>query len=119
MKCKATTARGDACGSYARADSEYCFTHDPARTAERNAARKKGGKNRAAAHSGPYSGPREIRSLADVLRVLDYALAETLLLANGIQRGRLLVAIAGEYTKALQVADLETRIIALEEAAKK
>lgn len=114
QKCKATTTSGEPCGAWALAESEYCYTHDPARAAERAAARRRGGYNRTAAHSADYTGPREVRTLADVLRVLDYALGEAVTLENGIQRGRLLVALAGEYTKALQVADLEARITVLE-----
>lgn len=113
-KCKATTNTGEPCGAYALAGKQFCFTHDPARAADRAAARTRGGVNRRAGHSGEYTGPQNVRTLADVLRVLDYALSETLELENGIQRGRLLVSIAAEYTKAIQTADLEARYAALE-----
>lgn len=114
IKCKATTASGEACAGYALAGGVYCYTHDPARAAERAAARKKGGHNRQTPHRGEYSGPQQVRSLADVLQVLDYTLSETLALENGITRGRLLVAICAEYTNAIKTGELENRLQALE-----
>lgn len=117
-RCKATTTTGEACAGYALAGSEYCFAHDATRAAERAAARKKGGHNRQTPHSGNYSGPRQVRTLADVLQVLDYALGETLLLENSITRGRLLVALCAEYTNAIKTGELEARLLALETVLK-
>ena len=114
LKCKAKTKGGEACGAYALAESEYCYTHDPTRAAERQKARKTGGLNRQTPHGGAYSGPRQVRTLADVLQVLDYTLCESLILENSITRGRLLVAIAAEFTNAIKTGELEARLLALE-----
>ena len=118
-KCKATNTSGQACGAWATAGSDFCFTHDPARAAERSAARKLGGLNRRTQRgSGPQDAPAKVRTLTDVLTVLDLVLHDALALENSIARGRLLVAVCGEYTKAIQVGELESRLAALEEVLK-
>jgi hypothetical protein len=114
-KCKATKNNGQPCESYALAGGDYCYTHDPGRAGERAAARKLGGLNRQTKHAGDRSSvPSQVRALADVLLVLDYTLAETLALENGITRGRLLVAICSEYTNTIKTGELEDRLAALE-----
>ena len=114
-KCKANTNSGEACAGYALAGGDYCYTHDPARAAERAAARKKGGQNRKTPHAGNTDQlPGKVRSLAEVLQVLDYTLTETVLQENSIARNRLLVAICAEYTNAIKTGELEARMIALE-----
>ncbi|MEK6751602.1 MAG: hypothetical protein AABZ00_04990 [Chloroflexota bacterium] len=70
-------------------------------------------------HAGDVAKlPATVRSLDDVLSVLDYSLVETLPLENSIQRGRLLVAIAGAFTEAIKTGELQERIAALESALK-
>jgi hypothetical protein len=70
-------------------------------------------------HAGDVAKlPASVRSLDDVLSVLDYSLAETLPLENSILRGRLLVAIAGAFTEAIKTGELQERIAALESALK-
>jgi hypothetical protein len=112
--CKATTKDGQPCGGWAGA-SGYCFMHDPARGADRAIARRRGGLNRRAAHGGnPVNVPDQVRSLQDVLAVLDFALGEALVLENSIARGRLLVAMAGTFIEAIKIGEMEARISALE-----
>lgn len=116
--CKAKTQNGAACPNAAGA-SGYCFTHDPARGAERARARKRGGAHRRTGHTGNADAlPKQVRSLSDVLAVLDYALAEALPLENGVQRGRLLVSIAHAFIEAIKTGELEGRLDALERALK-
>ena len=113
--CQASKKSGDPCGAYALSSGEFCFVHDPQKSAERAAARKLGGLRRRAGHGGDPAGvPGKVRTLADVLEVLDYVLAEALALENGVQRGRLLVAICGEFINAIETGEMETRLAALE-----
>ena len=58
--------------------------------------------------------PKETRSIADVMIILDYALQESLVLSNSIQRGRLLVSIAHGFIEALKVGEIEQRLEAVE-----
>jgi len=118
-QCKANTKKGERCPNPASLNG-YCFTHDPARGVERAQARKQGGLNRRAAHGAIDSSalPAKVRTLADVLTVLDYALAEAVPLENGVQRGRLLVSIAYAFIEAVKTGELEQRIAAIEAALK-
>ena len=117
-QCKAETKSGGRCPNAASATG-YCFTHDPARGGERARARKRGGAHRRIAHNGNADAlPKQVRTLPDVLAVLDYALLEALPLENSIQRGRLLVSIAGAFIEAIKTGELEARLDALERALK-
>ncbi len=119
IRCKAKKKSGDPCGAYALADSDYCYMHDPGRGHDRAAARKLGGLHRRTAHRGdPGNLPAKVRTLEDILQVLDYALAEILPLENSIARTRTLIALAAEYTNAIKTGELEARMLAIENALK-
>ena len=117
--CKAKTQRGERCPNAASA-SGYCFTHDPIRGKERALARKRGGQRRRVPHGAMDAAtlPVHVRTLDDVLRVLDYTLAEAMPLENSIARGRLIVAIAHAFIEAIQTGELEARLEAIEQALK-
>jgi len=113
--CKAKTKSGAPCQAWAGQDG-YCFFHSPARRKAQSAARKLGGYNRQTQPGGDWEqAPTKIRTLEDVLTVLDFALADALQLENSIARGRLLVAMANAYSGAIKVSEFEKRIEALEE----
>lgn len=117
-KCKAKRRDGTPCPN-AAGESGYCFTHDPARGAERAQARRRGGERRRVPHAGNASKvPTQVRTLADVLAILDYALAEAVPMENSIQRGRLLVQIAHAFIEAIKTGELEARLLAIENALK-
>jgi len=119
MNCKAHTTNGQPCQAQALTDSRYCFVHDPTQGAARAKARKRGGERRRVPHMGnPEIIPTQVRTIDDVLKVLDYALAESMPLENSIQRGRLLVAIAGAFIEAIKTGELESRLAAIEAALK-
>lgn len=70
-------------------------------------------------HAGDISNmPAHVRTIEDVLRVLDYSLAETMPLENSIQRSRLIVSVCAAFLDALKVKELESRIMAIEAALK-
>ena len=115
-RCTAKNRTGEPCQGFAIAKSKYCFSHAPSKRKERTAARKLGGFNRRTVHSGdPDQVPREIRSMDDVLRLLDYTLAECLVQENSISRGRLLVTVVNSYIGAIQEGEFEMRLKLLEE----
>jgi len=72
--------------------------HDPEQAAARAQARKRGGERRRAPHAGdPSAIPSQVRSANGVLAILDYALAETLVLENSVPRTRALIALGMLY----------------------
>jgi|SRR5581483_646968 hypothetical protein len=116
--CKAITKNGTRCPNAASA-SGFCFTHDPTRGKERAQARKLGGTRNRVPHNGNADAlPKQVRTLPDVLAILDYALAETLPMENSIQRGRLLVALSHAFIEAIKEGELEQRVEAIERALK-
>lgn len=118
-QCKANTTSGQACRSQAIKSSQFCFIHDSAQGKARAKARKRGGERRRVPHAGnPETIPANVRTIDDVLKILDYAVAETMPLENSIQRGRLIVAIAGTFIEAIKTGELESRLMAIESALK-
>ena len=118
LVCKGLNASGTQCGAYA-SDSGYCFMHDATKGKERALARRNGGLSTKKPHCADASLiPSTIRNIEGVFAVLDYALQETLILDNSIQRGRLFVSIAHGFIEALKVGELEKRLEAIEMALK-
>jgi hypothetical protein len=90
--------------------------HDPRQASARAEARKRGGYNRRVGSGcDPGEVPAKIRTIGDVLEVLDFTLASALQLENSVARNRLLVAVVGQYIQAIQVGQFEERIAKLEE----
>ena len=119
MKCKSKTTNGQACQAQAIKGSQFCFIHDPASGKARALARKRGGERNRIPHTGDASKiPASVRTIDDVLAVLDYALAESMPLENSVQRGRLIVAICGAFIEAIKTGELESRLAAIESALK-
>jgi hypothetical protein len=115
MKCHAKTASGNACKMGALKGQKYCFAHSPANAAARQAARKLGGYRSATPHAGdPKTIPADIASLADAGKLLNYVLAELLVMDNGIARARALLSAYEMYLKSIEIGELEKRIAALE-----
>lgn len=118
-KCHGKTKNGEPCRVPALKGNQFCFTHSPEVGAARAKARKRGGERRRVPHAGDASKiPARVRTIDDVLAVLDYALAEAMPLENSIQRGRLIVAIAGAFVEAIKTGELEQRLAAIEAALK-
>ncbi len=118
-KCHGKTKNGEPCSVPALKGSKFCFTHSPEVGAARALAHRKGGQRRRVLHAGnPETIPASVRTIDDVLKVLDYALAESMPLENSIQRGRLIVAIAGAFIEAIKTGELESRLAAIEAALK-
>jgi hypothetical protein len=115
IRCKAMKKNGQPCNAWAQGEGGFCFMHDPARAGERSAARKLGGFVTRARHGSDASAlPGRIRSLDDVLLILDYTLQELLSVENSIVRARALIALAGEYRAAITDSELVDRLAALE-----
>lgn len=115
-QCQATNRRGEPCSASAN-ETGFCFAHDATKGRERAIARRKGGLQRITPHVADASiMPKQTRTIADVMIILDYALQESLVLQNSIQRGRLLVSIAHGYIEALKVGEMEQRLEAVETA---
>ncbi len=99
----------------AKSGARYCFAHDPAKTADRAAARKLGGLRRAVGHGGdPATIPAKIASIDDAGALLSYVLAELLVMDNGIPRARALLDAYEKFLKSISIGNHEERLRALE-----
>lgn len=117
-QCQAAKRDGEPCNASA-SETGFCFTHDATKGKERAIARRNGGLKRITPHVADASlVTKETRTIKDVMTILDYALQESLVLSNSIQRGRLLVSIAHGYIEALKVGEMEQRLEAVEMALK-
>jgi hypothetical protein len=115
-QCNAKKRNGEPCNASANGTG-FCFTHDATKGKERAIARRNGGLKRITPSVADKSlVPKETRTITDVMTILDYALQESLVLQNSIQRGRLLVSIAHGYIEALKVGEMEQRMEAVETA---
>ena len=116
--CQARRSDGQPCQAWACKDSDLCFWHDPAQATERKAARSKGGRARHGRTLAPFdnAGPVTISNVADVVALLTQTVNDVLRLENSIQRARAIGYLAWTIIKALELADLEERVSALETA---
>lgn len=113
--CTATTRDGRPCGAAALAGGSYCFTHDPARSAERQEARRLGGRNRRTAKViVEDDGTARLRTVGDVQAALERALGDTWAQENSGARTQAIVRVCMAGLKALEVGELEARLVALE-----
>jgi hypothetical protein len=117
-RCQASTKAGQPCQGYAGVGSTYCFIHDPEKRAKRKEARSAGGKAR---HRRRITWADEeiraavrIRSVDDVLALLERAVVGEMQLENSHSRNRTIASLAAAALRALEVGELEQRLAALE-----
>ena len=113
--CKATTKAGQPCGGWAGA-SGFCFSHDPARAAQRKEARARGGRARHGRRIGTVGadGQVTIEGLGDVVHVVTAEINTLLTLEKSIGRARAVGYLAGVLVTVYAQSELERRIAALE-----
>jgi hypothetical protein len=115
MNCKGKTTSGAPCKMPPLKGKRHCFTHDPANRAAQAEARKRGGEARHTPHAGnPATIPADIASLTDAGKILNYVLAELLVMDNGIPRARALLSAYEMYLESIKVGEFEKRLEALE-----
>jgi len=113
--CMAITEKGEPCRQAPLRGEGYCFWHHPEHTEEATEARRLGGLRRR--KEGITQGAYDFDGLEDVTkirRLLEIAVVDTLGLAPSIARSRTLAYLVQMALRALEVADLEGRLEALE-----
>ena len=100
-------------------DGEFCFWHSPEHAEEAAEARRLGGLRRRKEKvvSGSYD-IEGLETVAQIRRLVEIAVLDTLALENSIARSRALIAAAGAAAKLLEVGELEDRIQTIERALK-
>lgn len=113
-QCKAKKKSGTRCEAYAVIGSDFCLTHDPGRAKERAQRNRAGGLAKAAPKATEGVDAPKVESIADVIALINFTIADLWLLENSVPRARGLLAAASEAIKALQIGELEDRVAALE-----
>jgi len=114
--CQARTKSGEPCRAFPVEGSDYCFAHDPNLARKRKEARAAGGRARHGRNLTTSGGePVKLASVADVCVLLERTARDLLTLENSVARARAVAYVCGQAVKALEVGDLEARIVALEE----
>jgi hypothetical protein len=98
-------------------DSDWCFQHAPHLAIERAQARKRGGQRGNRGKAGPAGEPVPLRTVAQIMAVLEQAAGDAMALDNSGERCRVLTGICGQAMKALEVGEIERRLEALEQRA--
>ncbi len=112
-QCAGTRKDGMRCTARVMGAGEHCFAHDPAKAAQRDQARRKGGAGRAIRHRLDHLVPATLRPMiGDLLDALGEVHAGTL----DPKRASAMAALAGAITRAYGVGILEERLQALEAA---
>ncbi len=110
-QCAGTRKDGTPCTARVMGRGAYCFAHDPAKTAQRDQARRKGGQGRATRARLDRLVPATLRPMiGDLLE----ALAEVHAGELDPKRAAAMAALAGAITRAYSVGVLEERVQALE-----
>ena len=117
--CDGIAESGERCRARPMHGSSFCFWHNPETQAEAAEARRLGGRRRH--REGTLSGVYEVDGLATVAelrRVLEVALYDTLGQESTVLRNRTLVSIVQMSARLLEVGELEERLSALESAVR-
>ena len=113
--CRATKQNGRPCRAPALRAGRECFWHAPEARDAAAEARRLGGLRRR--REGTVEGAFAVegfRTGADLQRVLELTLADTLELDNSIARSRALTHLVAVAARVKETTDLEARLQALE-----
>ena len=118
-QCTYRKEDGQICRAAPLREGEFCLMHSPEHAEDMAEARRLGGlrRRREVAISGAYDFV-SLQSVADIRRLLEVAVLDTLGLDNSISRARTLAYLAMAAIKLLDVGELEQRIAALEMASR-
>ena len=113
--CRALKPNGRPCRAPALREGSECFWHAPESREDATEARRLGGlrRRREGTVGGAYA-LEGFRTGADLQRVLELALADTLELENSIARSRALAQLVSVGVRVKERAEFEARLRALE-----
>ncbi len=111
-RCTGQRKDGTPCGAAVMGPGVWCYAHDPARVAERDQARRRGGTNSATRARLDRLVPATLRPMiGSLLEALDEVHAGVL----DPKQASAMAALAGAITRAYGVGILEERVQSLED----
>jgi hypothetical protein len=104
-----------ACGATPLAEASLCFWHDPEHAEAASEARRLGGqrRRREGLVAGTY-GVEGLETIADLRRVLQVVVTDTLAQENSASRSRTLIAAVAAGAKLMETGTFEERLTQLE-----
>lgn len=115
-RCKAkVSVTGEDCRQAPLREKDFCFWHDPESEEAAMEARRLGAQR--ARREGSVASAMQIDglgSIADLRRILEVVLYDTLALQNGVPRNRLLVSLVQAAAGLLKDGEFEERLTAIE-----
>jgi hypothetical protein len=116
-KCSHLRPDGGRCRAYAVHNSQYCYVHDPACAAHRQAARKAGGvaRSRRAAVLPADTPDKALSSAKDVSRLLADTINQTLRGEIDPRIANTVGYLATNLVKTIDRTDVEARLARLEQ----
>ena len=116
-RCQAIAEGGGPCNAPPLRAGDHCFWHDPESQGEAHEARRLGGlrRRREATLAGVYDFDG-LSSIADIRRLLEIAVTDTLELQNSVARSRTLAYLAQTALRCFEVGEVDARLAALETA---
>jgi uncharacterized small protein (DUF1192 family) len=113
--CRQVREDGSPCRSAPMRGEDFCFWHSPAHTEEADEARRLGGlrrrRERTVAGAYEFAG---LGTVADIRRLVEVAVIDSLSLENSVARSRTLAYLAQTALRCLEVGEMEERLAALE-----
>ncbi len=115
-RCQATNNRGAPCRAHPVSEGDFCFQHSPEHAEAAAAARRLGGlrRRREGAVAGAYELPG-LSAPADLERLLEIVVSDTLELENSVPRNKTLISIVQTAARLIETRELAERISAMEE----
>jgi len=113
-RCKHVKADGTRCRARKVHASDYCFFHDPARAAERAAARQAGGRKGKAPVLPPETPLRPVRTAGDVIELLGETIHQVRTGTLDPRVGNCVGYLSAIILKATEQGEMEQRLAALE-----
>ena len=110
---------GEPCRAYAVKGAEYCFWHEPTKAKERGEAWSKGGKSTMGKRTVLPSSEFRLEKLADIVVLLEETVNQLRTGAIEVRIAQCTGYLAGVAIKAMEQADLERRVEALEQLVSK
>ncbi len=112
MQCKFIKSNKKRCNANAIKNSDFCFSHDPAKKEAKKEAVTKGGKSPKKNYN-PLP-PVKINDSADVARLLARTINEVRAGAIDLRVANCIGYLSGHLIKALEVSDIENRVEEIE-----
>ncbi len=108
MQCSFIKPNGERCGANAMVDSPFCFSHNPEAVEAKMEAVVRGGL--AARKNGEQLEPIEIRSVEDVISLIEDTINRIRTTDMSHQQANSIGYLSGIILKALEADSLESRL---------